>query len=148
MSSIARESKRVCYIRSVPEWYGHRVNDIFFRQARWLFVPLDDLTTEEKIREYQKSMYFFISGYGRQHIAQEAHDYGCTLVGPRCDVDPKLEVIEIKRWDNMEAYQALIVADILKFKFLRKTPLLKFATKSIRLFLYTEYVLKTIVETY
>ena len=69
---LKREPRRVAYILSTPEWFGHNVNDMFFRDEAWLFVPLQDLSLEDQEREYQKATYFFISGYGHPEIAQRA----------------------------------------------------------------------------
>lgn len=111
-----RETRRVCYIRSIPEWFSHTVNDMFFREQDWIFVPVQDLSEQGRFEEYRTCRYFFVSGYGNPEEARQAHTQGCILVGVRADVDRSLPMIECKEWDPVDAYTALKVLHILSIK--------------------------------
>ncbi|MDE2399400.1 MAG: hypothetical protein KGL67_00065 [Patescibacteria group bacterium] len=98
------ERRRVAYIISYPEWYGHNVNDMFFRLQKWIFVPVQDLSAEDRIEEYKKAFYFFVSGYGNKEEALNAYKQGCVLIGVRADVSLEIPIIECGQWDPVDVF--------------------------------------------
>lgn len=113
--SLDREARRVAYILSYPEWYGHNVNDMFFRLDKWLFVPLQDLTPEFREQELRRASYFFISGYGSSQVAQNAYQAGCILVGVRADVPKEIPIIECGEWDPVDSYLTFLFVEVSRF---------------------------------
>ncbi len=113
---MVREQRRVAYIRSIPEWYGHNVNDIFFRETDWLFVPVQDLSPAERLAEYQKASYFFVSGHGHPSEAASALAAGCILVGLRADLDPKARMVACASLNPIDSVTALKVVEYFRRK--------------------------------
>ncbi len=101
---VEREPQRVCYIESTPEWFSYSVLRFFYRDADWLFVPLQDLSVEEREQEFHKATYFFISGFGHSEVAVAASAAGCKLIGPRADVPAEIPVLESRPWDPLAVY--------------------------------------------
>ncbi len=108
---MVREPRRVAYVRSIPEWYGHNVNDIFFRETDWLFVPVQDLTPAQRLDEYGKASYFFVSGHGHPDEAARALSAGCMLVGLRADVDIKTPMMACSSLNPVDSVNALKVVE-------------------------------------
>jgi len=104
----------VVYIRSRPEWYVHNVNDMFFRFPEWLFIPVQDLNLEDRLKEYKKAEYFFVSGFGNSEEAVRAFNAGCMLVGVQADVPANIPVISCTEWDPTDVFITFLFVEKLR----------------------------------
>ncbi len=131
-----REPRRVAYLLSYPEWYGHNVNDMFFRLEDWLFVPVQDLNSEQRLEEYRKATYFFVSGRGQSQEAVRASEAGCIVVGPRADVPAQVPVVNCTEWDPVDAYVTFLFVEWFhsKFPWMIRPSTVRFSKVIIKIF--------------